>query len=293
MLRSISFTHYKQLCPLFLIALLPLVLLAQNPIPNAGFETWAGGNPSGWITTNVPGLVTPVTQSGNSHTGNFAAHLEVVDFQGTPVYPSLQTLDFGFPVSQAYTNLQGYYQFNPAAPSNVLYVFIYPRKNGIPIGAGIAILTPTQTSYTSFDVPISYNSGEVPDTAWIVISLIDTLSSTVTGSIALIDDLELSGSATGIVGNGNAVVSQYILEQNFPNPFNPSTTIEFFLPETVPVQLTIFNQLGEQVASLINHNLLAGVHRFEWQAGDLPSGIYYYKLNAGNFSNTKKLILLK
>ena len=84
-----------------------------------------------------------------------------------------------------------------------------------------------------------------------------------------------------------------ILKQNYPNPFNPTTTIEFGIPESGFVTLAVYNLLGEQVGLLVYENLSAGSYKATWDASDLPSGIYIYKLSAGEFSQSKKMILLK
>ena len=86
---------------------------------------------------------------------------------------------------------------------------------------------------------------------------------------------------------------KYELSQNYPNPFNPSTTIKFALPELSQVTLTIFSTLGEKVAEVLNTTLEAGYHRVEFDASNLPSGIYLYKIHAGNFIETKKMMLIK
>lgn len=85
-----------------------------------------------------------------------------------------------------------------------------------------------------------------------------------------------------------------ILKQNFPNPFNPTTSIRFVLPNTSEVTLKIYNMNGADVATLIeNKNLSQGINEVEFNAGDLPSGIYIYSLNADNYTENRKMILLK
>ena len=84
-----------------------------------------------------------------------------------------------------------------------------------------------------------------------------------------------------------------VLKQNYPNPFNPTTTIEFGIPESGFVTLAVYNLLGEQVGLLVNEHLLAGSYKATWAAADLPSGIYIYKLRAGEFNQSNKMILLK
>jgi hypothetical protein len=87
--------------------------------------------------------------------------------------------------------------------------------------------------------------------------------------------------------------ADYKLDQNFPNPFNPSTLISFTLPEEGMTRLTIFNSLGQEVKNLVNENLEAGYHQFNFNAVNLTSGVYYYKLESGDFVKINKMMLLK
>ncbi len=86
---------------------------------------------------------------------------------------------------------------------------------------------------------------------------------------------------------------EFELSQNYPNPFNPSTTIKFLIPEDGFVRLTIHNVLGEEITKLLNENIHAGYHSIEFNAQDLNSGIYFYKLEVGDFIKTRKMMLLK
>jgi hypothetical protein len=87
--------------------------------------------------------------------------------------------------------------------------------------------------------------------------------------------------------------AQYFLNQNYPNPFNPITTIEFSIPKTEFVTIKIFNLLGQKVVTLVSDKLNSGNYKYTWDASCFASGIYYYKIEAGSFIQTKKLILLK
>ncbi len=90
------------------------------------------------------------------------------------------------------------------------------------------------------------------------------------------------------------IPSDFQLEQNYPNPFNPSTKIDFFLKESGKVNLDVFNILGEKVIGLINKELPAGYHNIIFNANNLASGIYFYKLNVEDkFNSVKKMILKK
>lgn len=108
----------------------------------------------------------------------------------------------------------------------------------------------------------------------------------------IIDDLK---AAAGINDNDREgqLPKKFQLYQNYPNPFNPNTTIEFDLPKTSNVTLKIFNILGEEVATLVSDKLTAGSYTYEWDASNMASGVYLYKLEAEGFVQTKKMILMK
>jgi hypothetical protein len=96
-----------------------------------------------------------------------------------------------------------------------------------------------------------------------------------------------------IITSGDIAPVNYALEQNYPNPFNPVTTIKFSLPETSNVTLSIYNALGERVAEIVNSQLQAGNHYYQWNANNFASGLYFYELRTENFVSTKKMILMK
>jgi hypothetical protein len=83
------------------------------------------------------------------------------------------------------------------------------------------------------------------------------------------------------------------LDQNYPNPFNPSTSISYSLEKDGFVTLKVFDMLGREVAELVNENQYAGSYNLEFNAINLPSGIYIYQLQSGNFSDMKKMLLIK
>jgi predicted GH43/DUF377 family glycosyl hydrolase len=85
----------------------------------------------------------------------------------------------------------------------------------------------------------------------------------------------------------------YVLNQNYPNPFNPSTTIEFSIPKSEFVTLKIYNLLGQELATLVSDNLIAGNYKYSWESGELASSIYLYKLQTKQFTKTQKMILLR
>ena len=85
----------------------------------------------------------------------------------------------------------------------------------------------------------------------------------------------------------------FALRQNYPNPFNPSTTILFDLPKASFVSLTVYNLLGEEKAVLLSEKSEAGSHKIRFDASGLPSGVYFYRILAGDYVSTRKLLLMK
>jgi hypothetical protein len=95
------------------------------------------------------------------------------------------------------------------------------------------------------------------------------------------------------VGVENAIPTEYALLQNYPNPFNPSTNIRYDVPSGERVTLTVYNLIGEVVARLVDAVKPPGEYTVRWNAGGVPSGVYFYRLQAGKFTQTKKLVLMK
>jgi len=97
----------------------------------------------------------------------------------------------------------------------------------------------------------------------------------------------------GVEEIASSIPDEITLGQNYPNPFNPTTTIAFYLPDAVPVKLSVFNVVGQPVAVLTEGTLSPGDHEFEWDASGLPSGMYIYQLEVGNKILTQKMTLVK
>lgn len=90
-----------------------------------------------------------------------------------------------------------------------------------------------------------------------------------------------------------SLVKSFKLEQNYPNPFNPSTKIEFSIPTSANTSLTVYNTLGQKIKVLVNRELTAGTYSYTFNASLFSSGIYFYKIKSGEFTKTKKMLLLK
>lgn len=111
------------------------------------------------------------------------------------------------------------------------------------------------------------------------------------GTIYLADNMRVTPIVTGI--SEGKFSETFTLNQNYPNPFNPSTTISYQLAKQSYVTLRIFDLNGREVATLVNSVEQPGYKSVEFDASNLSSGVYYYRLQAGNFTETKKLVLLK
>ena len=106
-------------------------------------------------------------------------------------------------------------------------------------------------------------------------------------------DFNGSYSYSKVVQVSTNLISTFELKQNYPNPFNPSTQISFSLAQNGFVRLVVYNLLGQEVKTLINRNMEAGSHSITFEASDLQSGVYIYKLTSSGFTQTKKMILLR
>lgn len=136
------------------------------------------------------------------------------------------------------------------------------------------------TGYYAPEIGFRYVTG---DSCFMLISQ--------SGASAVWSAYGCTAPVTGI-GNNSAPVS-YSLSQNYPNPFNPFTKIYYSIPNKGNVKMTLFNVLGKEVALLVNEVKDAGTYIYEFNASSLPSGVYFYKLESGNFSDTKKMMLVK
>jgi hypothetical protein len=141
---------------------------------------------------------------------------------------------------------------------------------GDSISISLIIIAPNESGHYSADIILESND---PDSS---ITKLQVVLDLVTG-----------------VSEKNSLPTVYSLMQNYPNPFNPTTTINYDLPNQSNVNLKIYNIVGEEVATLINEEQNAGRYQIQWDASRLASGIYFYKLRAGSFVETKKMILIK
>jgi hypothetical protein len=162
---------------------------------------------------------------------------------------------------------------------------------------GATLESGTDTSNMHIVATVTYNgatSNEVffaTDTARFL-RLTITIQDSMTGT--LLSEWEVYGiPKTDVTEERPMLPTEFALAQNYPNPFNPATTIEFALPVRSRMTLNVFNALGQRVMTLIDGEKEAGYHQFRFDATGLSSGVYFYRLKAGLFVETKKLVLLR
>ena len=110
----------------------------------------------------------------------------------------------------------------------------------------------------------------------------------------ILNNISSGASAKSVESaNDEVLPTSYQLSQNYPNPFNPTTTITFDLPKASHVEMVVFDAMGREVATLVEGALSAGRHDVTWQAGNLPSGVYFYRIAAGDFVQVRQMLLIK
>jgi hypothetical protein len=171
------------------------------------------------------------------------------------------------------------YKFNPGDNDDEISLWVNPFLSGLePTPDKMSSSGSDATGFAEIVLSQITASNAPPD------AIIDGIRITKTWEYAL---LPVEASSQQIM------YKNYQLAQNYPNPFNPSTTIEFSLPEMSEVTLKIYNIDGEEVVTLISDKLSVGFYSSQWDASNLPSGVYLYRLNAGGFIETKRMILCK
>ena len=105
--------------------------------------------------------------------------------------------------------------------------------------------------------------------------------------------MDLHNIVTSIANQNSSIPDRFELYQNYPNPFNPSTTIKYDLPKESSVKIEVYDILGKKVATLVDGIMKAGSYRIIWDANRFASGVYFYRIQAGDYHEVKKLLLLK
>lgn len=279
----------------FKSAILSALLFAGSiaaQIPNSGFEQWSGSNPTDWVAGNVEGY-TLVMPSTNPMSGQFAARLETkaVFNNLIPAVLSSGPSGEGFPVTQRHGQLSLYYKFHKTVSTAYLYISVGFKKGEDGIGAGVLAINEPAENYTPITIPVTYINDEIPDLGEIFIQVTDQfLNPAANGSYAEIDNLSFS-ILSDVDEESN--LNSFSIDQNYPNPFNPVTSINYQLAKSENVLLKVYDIIGNEVATLVNERQPAGKYSVNFNASNLSSGIYLYRLQAGDYIQTRKMTLLK
>jgi hypothetical protein len=266
-------------------------------IPNQGFENWTGTEPDGWVTSNVSLVsVFPVTRTADAYSGSYALRGDVIPFPftATPYSPIIQTGPGarGFAVSVRHAMVTGYYKFFPTGGDRLGLNFGM-KSGGNFIAIGAQAITAVTSSWTQFAVTFNYSSPAIPDTCILQISIVGPITGNDyhIGSYFQVDDLAFVGT-DGVAAAGSQPVA-YALEQNYPNPFNPVTNIQFTIVHRQLTIVNVYDMLGRDVATLVNEVKEPGTYTVQFDGSNLASGLYFYRLTAGSYLATHKMILMR
>jgi hypothetical protein len=275
-----------------------LVSFGFSQIPNSGFENWTGSDPTGWATSNAPVLYTNVTPSTDAHTGSYAVRGDAVLIYTMVIEPVIQSGPggHGFAYSQKPLSFTGYYKFFPQSGDRfgINVELFNGGETGTLVAIAAAAPSTAYSAYTKFDVPFIYQTNDTPDLCIVQILIAAPYESSAVhaGSYFILDDIAFSGSV-GVSEKTDDIPTKTELIQNYQNPFNPTTDIQFSIAHAGFVSLKVFDLLGREVATLVSEELPAGNHTRQWDASAIPSGVYFYRMITGSSVETKKLILQK
>lgn len=148
---------------------------------------------------------------------------------------------------------------------------------------------PSQFNQIEFKFKLVRLSGSGPFNGNVTF---DYMYSSAMGGIQWFETIDDFGDLARIT-NQNKIAENFQLFQNYPNPFNPATNIKFQIPNSTFVTLAVYDMLGKEIEILVDEKLNAGTYKVDWNASNFSSGTYFYRLTAGEFTETKKMILLR
>jgi hypothetical protein len=163
------------------------------------------------------------------------------------------------------------------------------------VGAGVAFAQTTKVTWSSFDGGFIQSQSSnarvraVAGQSFAGVSL-QTGTQVITGFLA---DTSFRTVVLAVHELPVGLPAAYLLEQNYPNPFNPSTTIRYGLPARAHVTLAVYNTIGQRVVMLVDQEQEGGYHEMRFEGNAFASGVYFYRLQSGDFVQTRKLLLLK
>jgi uncharacterized protein (TIGR02145 family) len=289
----------------------------ENEIPNGGFEVWEDypddSNPNNvyqkpdkWLGSLPKSPLTysfSIEKNRDSYpvgSGQYSMIIKndlqngvsgvVMSYDVPPKVDLKVNKPPAFPLSFRPNFLCMYYKYLSVNGDSMTVGCLF-FKNGVNIGDATYITSQNVLNWTSLKIPVNFYTTDIPDSATIFLSTSRYIRQD--GSKLYVDNLSFDNLITSVPLTSSELPSNYNLSQNYPNPFNPMTNIRFRLPERSIVKLVVYDILGREVSTLVNQELEAGDHEVIFNASNLSSGIYFYRIQSGNFMETKKLILMK
>ncbi len=256
------------------------VVVVTAPTTHAPVPTHSAEN----VISIFSDTYTPISDLDlNPNWGQGTAVSEVlIEGNNTLVYSGLnyQGIDFD-PNHQDVSGMDYIHLDYWTANSTALNIYLISPG---PVETPKALTVPTEGNWVSVDMPLADFSP---------VDLADVFQFKFDGNGDIYLDNLYFYKITTDVEETNEIPTQYALEQNYPNPFNPSTIISFGLPEAGNVKLMVFNILGQEITTLVNETMNAGKYNVQFDASNLPSGIYFYSITTNSFNTIKKMLLIK
>lgn len=295
----------------FILCLVVQCSLSQQ-ITDGGLELWQSfgsfAMPDSFFTSdqlNVPFFgISTVAKTTDAHSGQFAAYLHTETapdsnvLAGTLGYGSIQMTGsgnffWGWPFTARPKAVTFWYKYSPAGKDQAHALVLLTKWAGArtTIGTGLLMISAATSAYTEGQIPITYSSSETPDTMDLTFISSGNPNPTA-GTKMYIDDIALDYTA-GVSIAKIPEPAGFALDQNYPNPFNPSTDIRYVIPRSSRVRLEVFSVLGQSVATLVDAIVPAGIYTVRFDGTRLSSGVYYYRLTAGEFWKTLSLLLIR
>lgn len=273
----------------FFAAILFTALKLSAQVPNGGMENWTIGSPDSWYCTNVPTLVTNITQETPPYSGTYGAKGEVILYTGSPYSPLLSSVDMsfnGFAISQSYANFSFYYKMNITGTAVFeAMASLWDASGGWVADAGQFFTAGTVNSYTQANFTFSYGSTNAPVECIIIFSVHDTLGGDApVGNYFVVDDITLSGVASVNEQNGGISFAHV-----FPTPASDWVTVTHNDAVNGKTEVTVYDLLGNVVK---NFSAATAGTRFEqkFSVAGLPAGIYPVRITSGKSQWLTKIV---
>ena len=277
----------KKIYLLFITILIGSIAVAQNPVPNPGFENWSGSplNPDGWYSNGAGSNVLVIQAPGN--TGSFAAQGNVINFATTHLVAPY--LGCNFPVTQLYNSMEFFFKANLDS-GDVLSasIGIYDTANTF-LALAFTNIDTSVSTFTHFTLNIDSVQAGTPDHALIVFTIIPSPSDTVihAASYFVVDDIELLSPTSGI--NENKNVNDFFV---YPNPASKNIFIHASVNENKPVNLLLTDVTGNIVSQKLSAAPFKGEIADEINIETISPGIYFLRL-IGEKGNYYRKILVR